>query len=302
MRFYSFSHLAEQALIRFMSGLNDRHEPDYLQKKIEFCKYRIFLISNDQPVLDRFREVDSLKLPLLFDAWQSIRGDGAKNMMIQEAGWKTIEKFGSPFFDHNLKAETSIVWRFRNEKIKDAFFILLSGNERDGLPRYELHLLSNLWQVMNDSLPVHCSGVIHKNKLFLFAGSSGAGKSTIGRFGSSLGDRVLDDDQMNIHWTNNGFFSADGWGYNYSPCDRPIRAIFKIVQDVNDYITPLSQSQVAQFVTARANEIFGARFPDDAFARLFSISSAIARQIPGYELHFRNSPDFWKVIDEQFPD
>jgi len=28
----------------------------------------------------------------------------------------------------------------------------------------------------------------------------------------------------------------------------------------------------------------------------------LARTIPGYELHFRKSPDFWKLIDAEFPD
>ena len=39
---------------------------------------------------------------------------------------------------------------------------------------------------------------------------------------------------------------------------------------------------------------------DDVLKSAFSISTAMAREIPGYELHFRKSPHFWNLIDEQF--
>jgi hypothetical protein len=33
--------------------------------------------------------------------------------------------------------------------------------------------------------------------------------------------------------------------------------------------------------------------------KLFKQIAAIARHLPGYELHFQKSPDFWELIDEQ---
>ncbi len=34
---------------------------------------------------------------------------------------------------------------------------------------------------------------------------------------------------------------------------------------------------------------------------IFERAAKLARNIPGYTLHFRKNPDFWNIIDERFP-
>lgn len=299
MEFFYFSDKSERAWRCFMLGKGTNPKTDPLRKKMALCGYRIFLIADDQLCTDRLTDFKTLGLLQIFNAWQNVQGKGLSDMAIQQTGWEIIEHYGQPFYDNGIK--TAIVWKFRSIKAKNAFFILLSGFERDGLPRYELLLLSNLWQLMNGALPLHSSGVVYKDRLFIFAGQSGAGKSTVAKFGIEMGGRVLDEDQVLVQFRNKRYFSAVGWGFDVVPYNKPIRAIFKLIQDTTDRIEPLTQSRAAQLILENSNEIFGDRISEEGFGRLFAMSSAIARQIPGFELHFRKSPDFWKLIDENFP-
>ena len=54
-----------------------------------------------------------------------------------------------------------------------------------------------------------------------------------------------------------------------------------------------------QLLFARHNDILGNQFSDDLMKHSFEFIAGLARKVPGYELHFRKSPDFWKLIDGQ---
>jgi len=299
VKIYSYSIKTKQKINRFLysNKINSKHNP--LQKKMDLCEYKIILISTDQSEYNKIKEFDYLELPKLFHTWGLIRGVGKVDSTIQTAGWKIIEQIGLPFYWRN-GSKNSILWKFNHEKAKDIFFILLSGVEQNYLPRYELLFLSNLWQVMNGSLPVHGSGVIHKGSLFLFTGRSGTGKSTIAKSGLQMGDQVLDEDQVLVKFSNNGLISAHGWGFDVIPNKLPITAVFNILQDKSDWISPIRRTDFAQLITERSYEILGNLIPDEGMRHLLTMSSKIARQIPGYDLHFRKSTDFWKLIDAEF--
>jgi len=76
------------------------------------------------------------------------------------------------------------------------------------------------------------------------------------------------------------------------------------VKDEYDALNPLQPEQVARALFKEFyQETPHIRKFSDEFIKLgFQICCDIARKIPGYELHFRKSHDFWKLIDEQFPD
>ena len=119
---------------------------------------------------------------------------------------------------------------------------------------------------------------------------------------SAVGDQVIDEDQVLVHSLAGGGYSSDGWGYGVVPCESHLRAIFRLVQDTEDRLIPLKQLQVARVVLERHSDVMGGMLTADLLRGSFQLASEIARQVPGYELHFRKSPDFWKLIDEQFPD
>jgi hypothetical protein len=62
---------------------------------------------------------------------------------------------------------------------------------------------------------------------------------------------------------------------------------------------PLVQSKVAHLLFERHHDILSKIISDDLLIDSFKISASIARQVPGFELHFRKHPDFWKLIDDQ---
>lgn len=74
-----------------------------------------------------------------------------------------------------------------------------------------------------------------------------------------------------------------------------------LIQDDMDYLVPLSTIQVTKLLYEGMMQIpKSSAIHKGRQARAFKTMSEIARNIPGYELHFRKSPDFWKVIDAEF--
>lgn len=169
--------------------------------------------------------------------------------------------------------------------------------------------LATRWHVEHGHLCLHSSAVARDNKGFLFLGDSDAGKTTVARLSDSVGFRALGDDLNFVLQEHSGQYrlaaapSPNPSPVGYSMLRPQLKSVFKLVQDNKNYIVPLSSMQTAKVLFDGFRQVPKSNsFP----ARIFGISlkniSEIARHIPGYELHFRKSPDFWKLIDEQFPD
>jgi hypothetical protein len=297
MRFQVFSRKAEQALSNFLILTEKAVDSSMMQKKLELCNNLVYLIADDEPYPKR-EKLENPKISNLINAWRSLRSDGMSDLAVQKTGWQEINTLGIAFGNSTQK-NNPVVWQLRNDNNEGEFFILLTGLEPDGLPKYELLLLSNLYQVMQGSLPIHCSGVVHRSELFLFAGHSGAGKSTIAEFSWEIGDRVLDDDQILVNVSSGSGPASCGWAGRYTECEKKPRGIFKIVQDTKDEIIPMEQHQVARFIMDRSSEILGDCLPPAVTRRMFGLSSELARSLPGFELHFRKSADFWKIIENE---
>jgi len=144
---------------------------------------------------------------------------------------------------------------------------------------------------------------------YLFLGEGGAGKSTAATLSASLGISVLSDDLAFVINNNyHGFELAAAPGqvsrYSTNPILRPqLRAIFRLVKDTQDKIKPISQTTTAHIIF-RSFE--WSHWVDHLSSKTIELAYQtvcdIARTVPGYELHFRKSPDFWKLIDAEFPD
>jgi hypothetical protein len=173
-------------------------------------------------------------------------------------------------------------------------------DEPETYPWYEISLLMNYSKIDTGSIPVHACGVIRLDCLFLFGGPSGAGKSTTARLSRKLGAQILDEDQVLIWENQNGNFYANAWGYSLKNCESPIKAIINLIQDEQDHLYRMSDLTTARFIMDRVFEVCGFYLSDQNKRKLFSMSARVARSIPGYTLHFRKSPDFWKLIDAEF--
>ncbi len=65
-----------------------------------------------------------------------------------------------------------------------------------------------------------------------------------------------------------------------------------------DQVVFLSSSVTTQRLTDNLFDLSG-NIGEQSLRIVFPIFAAIARAVPAYELHFRKSPDFWKVIDAE---
>ncbi len=268
------------------------------------CDYEVCLISERAQDIDKqasLSGIDPQVVHNLILAWNAFRTEGLYNVKMHEASWATIENIGERLSSKPEWVGSPFIRRFRDIKNNHRFFILLNNHEHGGIPTFELYYLCTLWQIEHGSTPIHASGIIHQKQLFLFSGPSGAGKSTISRLSEELGNNILDEDQVLLSISPDGQFFAQAWGYSLKVSDAPLRAVFKIVQDSKNHLFRMPESQVSRFLLERASEVIGEMISDEVMKRLFNETAEIARHIPGYELHFRKSPDFWKLIDEHFP-
>jgi hypothetical protein len=305
MIFHAYSPVALKCLEKFeahFQGYTSGQDPQVLEK-VKRCGYQTWLVAGDEMNFRGIcqRGVNKNTLLALSEAWRSICNEEKMSKPSPGTFWQKVDQIGEgiPFY---WNSPSLYIRRFRQPPEENNIFIFLTGEERLGLPAYELMLLSNLWQLEQGFFLLHSSGVLHKDQLFVFAGPSGAGKSTIAAQSCNIGDEVIDEDQLLLYKRTDGGYSADGWGYGFIKCNAPLRGIFQLIQDKEDRLEQLDQTQVARILLDRHNDMMGGVLTDDLLRQSFHRASDIARQVPGFELHFRKSPDFWKLIDAQFPD
>lgn len=154
----------------------------------------------------------------------------------------------------------------------------------------------------------HSAGVEYNHKGFIFLGKSGAGKTTITKLCRSIGCSPLGDDLNLIQKkrTNSYFISAipaiNVSPVGYTPISSRIFGIFIIIQDKVDFLKAIPPSYVASYTfDAFINDTpFNRKMSGEQLGITFHSICDFARQLPGFELHFRKSTDFWKLIDAEF--
>jgi len=170
-----------------------------------------------------------------------------------------------------------------------------------------LLLLANKWHIRHRGFCLHSAAIARGHKGFLFLGGSRAGKTTVSQLSTLTGYTALGDDLNFILRKEEDYVLAAAPSAAASmtcsksrPC---LQAIFNLVQDKKDFLIPLSPMQIARSLFEGLGQApKSAYLLNQELELAFQTCCAIARAIPGYELHFRKSPDFWKLIDEQFPD
>jgi hypothetical protein len=281
-------------------------EGELVWQRIYLCPYKVWIITYDEPTCDQVGSIYwSEDIPRLSRAWQEIRTPISDRL--QKKAWEVINKIGKPVGSMATTIEGSEIlnlpfqwlWQFREVSEEKKFFLFLSGHEKEGLSSFELYNLVNLWQIDQEHLPIHSAGVIRNEELYLFGGVSGAGKSTLSTLSLEHGYSVLDEDQVSLYKKGDGSWSANAWGKGLTTCSYPIRAIFSIKKSQEDRIVRLSQPQTAKHLVERFYDMMGALLTNDLLSTSFTIASDVTRQVPGYELHFRKSPDFWDVINAE---
>ena len=156
---------------------------------------------------------------------------------------------------------------------------------------------SNLTRRMR-GIVLHSSGVVYKDKCFLFLGESGSGKSTVVKLSGSL--TTLSDEAILITESENGFRC---WGSPYG-AEHPgtnlnveLAGCLFLVQDKETYLEKLDGQEVVLRIAQQIwSDLSVIRFDPNNL----SLCMKIASTVPCYNMHFELNDSFWLAIDKEF--
>ena len=200
----------------------------------------------------------------------------------------------------------NLIGYHRDDQAYFFYFTRDDLNRIDGVRQY-IHSLATRWHVPEHGLVLHSSAVAHPKGGFLFLGESGAGKSTVARLAASAGIPVLSDDLVYLLFQGDNQYplsAAPSLSQTFSthPERHPLlRAVFRLVQDDTDRLVRLPEIAVAkELYDAFSWTHWAQSLGPEKMAGAFAALTTAAQHVPGYELHFRKTPDFWKMMDNEF--
>lgn len=144
---------------------------------------------------------------------------------------------------------------------------------------------------------IHGAGLVMDGEGLLFAGRSGAGKSTVSRMGLERGLTVLSDDLNALLPDDDSVllaglpFTGDLGAGDGSIV--PLRGLYRLVQDPGDSLHPLGKAEAV--ATLLACSPFLNADPHRRGA-LFSTLSALAEGMSSYELRFSLRGGMWDIL------
>jgi hypothetical protein len=146
---------------------------------------------------------------------------------------------------------------------------------------------------------LHASGIVRRGRAYLFPGVSGAGKTTIVRHSPGL--RVLSDEvvavrighqDQSIMAFGTPFFGD--WGQPGEMIAAPVRGLYFPRQASENRLRSLSPREVLSRLLPC---VFTYTNWQPRLQKIFDLVAQLAGSVPGYDLHFQPSPDFWQSLD-----
>jgi hypothetical protein len=224
-------------------------------------------------------------------AWQRIQSSQPRPEM---NAWRVIQTYGQEI------APGCGIFHLRNGESPRLFCLLPEENLIRTTDWFIglLSILSSWWHIRNGRGLFHAAGITCEKEAYLFVGPSGAGKSTVSQLSVSRGYSIIHDDHVVVYQNQvDRFMSTDS---SLSKPGVPVKHIFFLIKDTANHLVPLSPLTTTKELLENLFEYGGKEmFYGQTLRYAFATSAAIARSVPGYELHFRKSPDFWDVIDAE---
>jgi len=167
---------------------------------------------------------------------------------------------------------------------------------------YFLRVVVSLFAYHAGGLLIHCAGLKAGAGVYLFAGQSGSGKSTVvslstaSRRAAALGDDLILLRRNARHWWAYGtpFWNLETVDRDGQLASGPVLAIYKLIQDRDVFVAPMSAGAATAELAANCPIINS----QPALAPgLLDRCRDIARAVGVAQLHFRKDSSFWDVID-----
>jgi hypothetical protein len=153
----------------------------------------------------------------------------------------------------------------------------------------------------HDGLLLHAAGIVLGGVGHVFAGASGAGKTTVARLAAARGE-VLTDENVIIRLGPGGpeLFSTPFWGHSTPPemirrtnCRVPLAAVYVLEHAPDFRLDPLGPAEAVMALLT--TEKVATERADSAAAWLAVAERLIARA-PVYRLGFRPTPQLWDFL------
>ncbi|WP_456277326.1 hypothetical protein [Bacillus sp. AK128] len=214
-----------------------------------------------------------------------------------------VEKgFGVPFVNYNVvvsnDANSISFTRADYQIVVDPSYSTARINVYDELALK--HALLNLYSSFilhhNWGLLIHSSCVIDKGIAHIFAGASGAGKSTAAKL--SYPRDLLSDEATIIKVSSDGitvFPSPFRSEINMKkPMDPvPLSSIQFLHQSLYTKRTTLKKSNG---LIKLIDKVFYWPYKDDEYRSIMHLLQTVVMQVPTYDLMFKKDPTFWELI------
>lgn len=212
------------------------------------------------------------------------------------------------------------IYRWKRSAGKYFLRFLPHSAKTDNSRRIVIETLNSLglyWYALQGGLAcLHASAVLRTGKGFVFLGPNEAGKSTAAVLSLEAGGQIIDDDLVSLaregekeytvltprvwgEWLQDPNLPMPGF-VEVGP-GVPVAGIFVLTKAEEDRLVPLSDLEAAYELIRQAlgmDNNLKLPMSRDTARRIFKNCCTIASRVPAYQLYFRKSPDFWKLIDD----
>lgn len=212
------------------------------------------------------------------------------------------EEYGVPFVDY----EVQIIKELNNIYFRRADFFIEADHEYKhatikvhdelALKHALMTLYSSFIVYHNWGLLIHSSCVNEAGRAHIFAGHSGAGKSTAARL--SYPRQLLSDEATIVKITPQEIVILDSPFRSEleAPCLEqaiPLSSIHILIQALQNKRIQLKKSDAYVHLI---NKVFYWTNYDDEAKKIFGLIMLLITKTPVYELHFQKNNTFWELI------
>lgn len=213
-----------------------------------------------------------------------------------------LDGYGMPFQDYHVQItyDTHKI-RFRRsdyliEASHDYTKATIHVHDELALKHALMNLYSSYIVYHNWGLLIHSSCVIENGKAHIFAGHSGAGKSTAARLSEPRA--LLSDEATIVKISENGITVFDSPFRSELPSTgyqqpTPLAGIQLLQQSEKNRLEKIRKPEA---LLSLMDKVFYWSHDPAETQRIMGLLRTLVEMVPVYELYFRKDPTFWELI------